>query len=307
MPCHPEPNLQGCDIKPLFIQGPFTTPRLVALVCLSVVMMVIDHRQEHLTSLRAALSLIVYPIYYVVNAPVTTGEWLTGRLATRAHLMEENQRLHRLQLELQAKLQRFAALQAENARLRELLESSSRVPEKVLIAELMAVDPDPFSHRIVINRGSRHGVYEGQPLLDAHGVTGQVVSVTPFSSTAMLITDVSHALPVQVNRNGLRAVAVGTGKLDQLELTNIPDTADIQAGDLLVTSGLGGRFPAGYPVATVTSVKHDPGLTYARVVAKPAAHLERIREVLLVLSGEHETTVRPPATGSADDGPAEQP
>ena len=269
--------------------------------------MVVDHRNEHLTSLRAALSMVIYPIYYLVNTPVTTGEWLSERLATRAHLMEENQRLHRLQLELQAKLQRFAALQAENVRLRELLESASRVPEKVLIAELMAVDPDPFSHRIVINRGSRHGVYVGQPLLDAHGVTGQVVDVTPLSSTAMLITDVSHALPVQVNRNGLRAVAVGTGKLNQLELGHVPDTADIRVGDLLVTSGLGGRFPPGYPVATVTSVQHDPGLTYARVVAEPTAHLERIREVLLVLSGDQEPVAEPSADGAADDEPIEHP
>lgn len=245
--------------------------------------MTLDHRFAPMGGVRSTLTLAVAPIQYLVDLPVTVGRWFSESLATRRSLMDENARLRTEHLLLEAQVQKLEALQVENRRLRELLHAGGKVPsERVLVAELLAVDADPFSHQFIINKGSRNGVYPGQPLLDAHGVVGQVVEVGPVTSRALMITDSSHALPVQVNRNGVRALALGTGVIDRLELAHVPDTADIREGDLLVTSGLGGRFPRGYPVGRVEQVTHDPGQPYALVVARPKAQLDRIREVLLV-------------------------
>lgn len=248
----------------------------------------LDHRQHHLDVLRAGLATLVYPVYTLVNLPLAGTHWLQRNLASRAKLLAENAQLRRQHLLLEARLQRLAALEVENSRLRKLFDSSSKVSERVLIAEIIAINPDPFTHQVVLNKGSRHAVKVGQPLLDAFGIMGQVITVGPFTSNALLITDASHALPVQVNRNGLRAIIVGVGAFDQLELIYVPDTADIHVDDLLVTSGLGGRFPPGYPVATVTQVTHDPGQPYAQVRARPTARLERSREVLLVRAAPRE-------------------
>ncbi|WJW75933.1 rod shape-determining protein MreC [Thiohalobacter sp. IOR34] len=248
----------------------------------SVALMTLDHRQQHLESLRSALSVAVYPLQLVVDLPNSFGEWLHESFATRRHLAEENARLHTEHLVLKAELQKLSALQAENLRLRELLDSSFKVGERVLIAELLSVDLDPYRHEVVLNKGSRQGVFDGQPLVDANGIMGQVVHVGPFTATAMLITDPAHAIPVQVNRNGLRTIALGIGSIDRLSLPHIPNSADIQVGDLLVSSGLGGRFPHGYPVGVVSKVQLDPGQAFARVVARPLAELDRSREVLLV-------------------------
>ena len=200
-------------------------------------------------------------------------------------------------------LQKLAALETENIRLRELLDSSFEVGEKVLIAELMSVNLDPYKHQIVVNRGELHDLYPGQPLLDARGVMGQIVHAGPYTSTAVLITDTSHAIPVQVNRTGLRTIALGSGTINRLELPYIPNNADIQPGDLLITSGLGGRFPPGYPVATVHAVRHDPGLTFSQVVATPTAELNRSREVLLVWPGI-QTTLEPTVSAGTDSTPS---
>jgi rod shape-determining protein MreC len=157
-----------------------------------------------------------------------------------------------------------------------------------LISETIAVDLDPYKRQIVINKGLRNGVYSGQPILDAHGVMGQIIHPGIPSSTAILITDPSHAIPVQVNRNGLRTVLYGTGSANYLEVQNLPNNADIEIGDLLITSGLGGRFPEGYPVAEVVDIKRDPGQPFAQIIAEASARLEQSREVLLVLAQEHE-------------------
>ncbi len=249
---------------------------------LSVVLMTLDHRQQHLNTVRAVLDLAVTPLQYLVSLPAEAGRSLDEALASRQRLLEENADLRARALLLEARLQKLAALEAENRRLRELLDASFKVGERVLIAELLAVDLEPFSQQVVLDKGGLRGVYVGQPLLDAHGVLGQVVSVSPLTSRAMLITDPSHAVPVRVNRNGLRAVAVGTGSPDRLEVPHLPNNADVRPGDLLVTSGLGGRFPAGYPVATVEQVERDPTRPFARVLARPTAHVERSQEVLLV-------------------------
>jgi rod shape-determining protein MreC len=280
--------------------------------------MVMDHKYKSLESLRAALSVVVYPIQFTMDAPGTLSDWFSESIASRRRLQEENESLRTQQMMQQVQLQKLASLEAENIRLRELLDSSFKVGEKVLIAELLSVNLDPYKHQIVINKGEIHGVYSGQPLLDAKGVMGQIVHAGPYTSTAMLITDTSHAIPVQVNRNGLRTIAIGTGTINRLELPYIPNNADIQPGDLLITSGLGGHFPPGYPVAKVTAVQHDPGHPFSQVAATPLAELNRSREVLLVWPGKTTvltTTEKTPvsidgdaeATADGDAPPAESP
>lgn len=250
--------------------------------------MTLDHRQHHLEGIRAGISVLVYPLQYLVDLPFAIGGWMSENLTTRTTLLRENSELREKQLALQFKLQKFEALESENQRLRSLLQSSSRKWERVLIAELLQVDFDPSRQMVLLNKGENDDVFEGHPLIDAHGVLGQVVHVAPFSSSAILITDPSHAVPVQVNRNGLRTLAVGTGGDGMLDIPHMPNNTDIQVGDLLVTSGLGLRFPPGYPVATVSSIDIDPTRPYASITATPLAHLKRTREVLLVWPGAEE-------------------
>jgi rod shape-determining protein MreC len=265
-------------------------------VALSALLMVMDHKYKSLETLRAGLSVAIYPIQLLVEVPDTVSEWFSESLATRRHLQEENDSLHTQIFMQKAQMQKLASLESENIRLRELLDSSFEVGEKVIIAELLSVNLDPYKHQIVINKGQLDDIYPGQPLLDAEGVMGQIVHAGPYTSTAVLITDTAHAIPVQVNRNGLRSIAVGSGTIDRLDLPYIPNSADIQPGDLLITSGLGGRFPPGYPVAVVSAVQHDPGRTFSQVMATPLAHLNRSREVLLVWPGETKVlTITKPA------------
>lgn len=242
----------------------------------------VDHRWNHLERVRSALSVVTYPLQYVVSLPFRTSDWLSERSSTREELFSDRDRLRKENLELHARLQKFKALEAENVRLRGLLDSSFSIGDRVLIAELIAVDLDLFRQQVLINKGSRSGIYIGQPVLDANAVMGQVTHVTPNTATVLLITDAQHALPIQVNRNGLRTIAFGTGIIDRLELPQLPNNAEIEVGDLLVTSGFGGLFPAGYPVARVTEVRHEPGRPFATIFATPTAHLERTNEVLLV-------------------------
>ena len=248
--------------------------------------MVTDARLSVLQPVRAQLGMILMPIYYVAELPVRAWENVHTQLTSRADLIAENERLRAESLLTQRKLQKLAALTEQNVRLRELLNSSSLVDERVLVAELVGVDPNPFTQRIMIDKGERDGVFLGQPVLDATGLMGQVVEVMPFNSRVLLITDVSHSLPVQVNRNGLRAIATGTGNSDWLELRHVSDTADIRIGDIMVSSGLGQRFPAGYPVGRVVSVEQDPVEPFAIVKVAPTAQLNRSRYLLLVFSPE---------------------
>lgn len=263
--------------------------------------MTVDHRYHHLDSLRSVLSVVVEPLRQTINLPFVIANELDEGLSSRSTLIEENETLRTQNLLLKAQLQKFAALETENMRLRELLESSFKVGERVLIAELLRVDLDPFTRQIVVNKGHHDDVYVGQPLIDADGVIGQVILTSEFSSTAMLITDPSHALPVQSNRTGQRAIAVGTGRADELELLYIPNNAAIEVDDLLVSSGLGGRFPPGYPAARVTSIERDPARPYLRVIAAPVAALRRSREVLLVWPASSAASVDIPAPAATDE------
>ncbi len=265
--------------------------------------MTLDHRWHYLASVRSGLSLLIYPVQAAVD--LVTAPLRSAGLAfsSRAALLDEIRGLRIHQELLDAQLQRMVTLEAENRRLRRLLHTSRETVEETRVAEIVAVDLDPFTRQIVINKGARDNVFPGQPLLDANGVMGQIVHVAPYSSTALLITDPSHAVPVQVNRNGLRAIAVGTGASNRLDLPFIPNNADIRIGDVLVTSGLGGRFPPGHPVATVTRIQNEPSRPYAWVEATPTAHLDGIREVLLVWTRPKHQKIRQvsPPTESTEE------
>jgi len=271
----------------------------VVFLVLSLSLMTLDHRFGHLDRIREVLEVAVSPIQYVVNLPFAASDWASDSFAARTTLQEENERLHREQLLLRERLQRFEGVQQENARLRELLEASQRLEQRVMVAELLSVDLDPYKQEILLNKGSRDGVRVGQPMIDAEGVMGQVVRVNPLHATAILVSDPSHALPVQVIRNGLRTLAVGTGSPERLELRHIPNSADIRVGDIVTTSGLGGRFPPDYPVAEVTEVERLTGEPFARVEARPLARIDRSREVLLVWTG-----TMPEAEPAAEAGAA---
>lgn len=271
-------------IKPLFAKGPSLGVRLLVLVVLSAVLMVVDARFEVLQPLRSQLGLIVEPTYRVARLPMTLWEEATQQIASRSELVAENEKLKAEALLMQGRLQKLATLTEQNVRLRELLNSAALVEEKVLVTELIGVDPNPFTHRILIDKGEKDGVFLGQPVLDARGLMGQVVEVMPYTARVLLLTDTNHSIPVQDNRNGLRAIAVGTGNPERLELRHVADTADIKEGDLLVSSGMGQRFPAGYPVATVNEVIHDSGQPFAIVRAVPTAALNRSRYMLLVFT-----------------------
>lgn len=244
--------------------------------------MVVDHHESHLKVIRSGLSTLVYPLQYIVNLPIEFTEWASVSLVTHNKLLEENERLKHEHLLLSSKLQRFEILEGENRRLRNLLESSFRLSDKVLVAELIAVELQSFRRQIVINKGRREGAYDGQPIVDATGIMGQIIHVGPFSSTVLLVTDPNHALPVQVNRNGLRAIAVGTGQEGKLLLENLPNNSDILVGDLIISSGLGRRFPSGYPVGQIQKISRNPGEAFAKVEIKPSAQLSKSREVLMV-------------------------
>jgi rod shape-determining protein MreC len=244
--------------------------------------MLVDRQEGHLDRVRGGLSVVVYPIRLLVDFPFNTWHAIRESVVDKQALLVENQRLKRARLNANFRLQRLDALEAENRRLRELLDSTEVLGHRVLIAEILAVDLDPYRQRFNLNRGAGAGVFVGQALIDADGVVGQIVEVGPLTAEAVLITDADHAVPVSVNRNGLRSIAVGTGDSNRLRLPYLTNSADIQVGDLLVSSGLGGVFPSGYPVGRVIEVRIRPGQSFAEVIAEPVSKLDRDQEVLLV-------------------------
>ncbi len=231
---------------------------------------------------RAYLSLLLTPLQWIVDVPSRVAGEVSDVVVDRSLLLKENAKLKAEALQLERKVQQNAALWLENERLRSLLSGAERVDEEVRLVELIGVNPDPFQHQVIINKGSENLVRLGQPILDAGGVMGQVTEMSHYTSRVMLITDARHALPVEINRNGFRTIALGKGELGELELDHVPDTADIVKGDLVITSGLGGRFPRGYPVAIVSDVIRDPGQQFARVRVMPTALLDKSRHLLLV-------------------------
>lgn len=252
---------------------------------LAIALMFVDARFKSVTDpLRYRLNGLFTPVYEVMSWPGRFSEWAVESSTSAETVREENQYLKSQLLVLSGRLQKFSELAAENARLRGLIDSTLIVDGRVLIAEIVGVDPDPFRHIMLINKGRSEGVYVGQTVLDARGIMGQIVEAGPGTSRAMLIADREHALPVRVARNGIRAIAAGTGDIDRLMLQFVPESADVKAGDLLLSSGLGLRFPAGYPVGVVSRVDKTGSSEFADIQIRPVAELDRSRHVLLLFS-----------------------
>lgn len=277
------------------------------VIVLSAVLIVADNRFDQLTPVRSAIGTGLAPIHWLGNAPSELSDWAASLFVSKEDLQAENEELRARLLILERRALKYAALASENNELRQLMNSSEVLDDRVIVGEVVAVSPDPFSHEIVINKGSRDGVEVGQAILDANGLMGQVQQTSSFTSRVLLVSDSSHAVPVEVVRNGLRAILLGNGDTSALELVHVPDTADIREGDLLVSSGLGGRFPKGYPVAEVDRITKEPGEPFVKIEATPLAELNKSRLLLVVFSPEQEATDEAqdtaPATGA---GLAEQ-
>lgn len=254
------------------------------LVLLSLILLGLGRYTDYLSPLRSHVNVLSTPFYWLGDLPERVNNWFSVNFSSRNTLIEQNRELNEKLLVQQAYLQKMDALMAENDRLKALMNSSQTLQDDVLVAELLGISPDPKVHKVVVNKGSKDGAYVGQAVLDAFGLVGQIVAVTFNTAEVLFITDGSHAIPVQVSRNNVRTVIEGTGNLYQLRLRYVPSTMDIAEGDLLLSSGLGGRFPAGYPVATVKSISHDPGKSFASVFAVPTAQLNKSRYVLLVFN-----------------------
>ena len=276
-------TLNATRRKPLFPRGPGLGLKALTLSLLSLGILLTDQRSETLTPLRNGLAWALRPVLWTAGLPSASGR-LAEHLRGRESLLEENLVLRENQLVLQSRQQKFSALEMENRRLRELLSSSAQLEEKVLIAEILSAAQDPYRQQIVLNKGVRDGVYKGQALVDAQGVMGQVIRVNPDTSVALLITDPNHGTPVEINRTGLRTFALGRGDGQSLSLPYLPGNADVQVGDVLVSSAIGGRFPAGYPVGKIQELKHEPGEHFMEAIALPAAKLNQGRQALLVWS-----------------------
>jgi len=266
----------------LFAEGASGTLRLIAYLAAALALMVADHRGHYLDQVRSFGGILAGPIYWVAAAPARAVGAVYGAVIERRELGRANTLLREQLLLAEARLSRLAAVQDQNTRLRELLQTRSRLGLKVQLAELVDVDLDPFRHRLVLDAGSKVGVRAGQAVMDAYGVMGQILEVSPERSVVILITDASHALPVRVVRTGLRTIAYGSGDITQLKLPHIPFSADLKPGDRLVTSGVGGQFPAGLPVGVVKTVTPDDSATFALALATPSAGLTRSGEVLLL-------------------------
>lgn len=249
---------------------------------LSVVLLVLDQRTTQLRGVRALLSVLVYPVQSLVNLPLQLAEQTFKYSISYSKLQEENSSLKQQTLLQKNKLLKLTTLEKENIRLRALLEKSYKLGEQVMVAELLAVNQAPYEHIVLVDKGTHFGIYPKQPVLDAEGVVGQVIRALPFSAEVMLITDPNHAISVEVARNGLRTIAVGSGRYNRLNLPFLPNNADIVSGDTLVTSGLDNVFPQGYPVAVVDKFVQQPNKPFADISATPVAHLDKDREVLIV-------------------------
>ena len=269
-------------MKNIFQPTRGTLAPALLLIILSISLMYVDQRFTHLKPLRTGISVVISPLRYLVSLPSQTGGWVSDWFKTHERLMEENQALRSEEKLLNARLQKMEVLLAENTRLRNLLGSARKLADEVIVAELLSVDQNPYRQLIELNKGSLDGLEDGEAVIDDYGVMGQIIHVTPNSSTVMLISDPQHAIPVQFIRSGIRSVAFGNGNSDQLELRFLPATANIEIGDELVTSGLGGRFPADYPVASVFEISHDQTHGFKSAMARPKARLDSSREVLVI-------------------------
>lgn len=262
----------------------------------AILLLVLDGKTEFLKPIRQQLLSISTPIYWLTNLPDRVAEWGDNTLVTRESLLADNAALRTENFVLQQKLQKMAALIAENSRLSDLLNSSNLIEDDVLIARLIGESPDPRRQEMILDKGADAGVYVGQAVLDADGLAGQVIEVSAYSCRVMMIVDSNSAVPVQTVRNGIRFIAEGSGSLDYMRLRHVAATADLVEGDVLISSGLDQHYPPNYPVAKVTSIRKDPGQPFLSVTAAPLAQLNRSRHFLLVL-GKSETKTKASQSG----------
>ena len=263
-------------MKPIFSRGPSLQLRLFLAVIAAIGLIVADSRLGTFVKIRNYMDTAVSPFYFLANGPRKVLDSVSETLATRQQLELENRALRQELLLKNSDILLLGQFKQENARLRELLGSPLRQDEHKMVTQVISTGSDPYSDQVVIDKGSDNGVYEGQPVISDKGVVGQVVAVAKVTSRVLLICDASHALPIQVLRNDIRVIAAGSGCADDLQLEHLPNNTDIRVGDVLVTSGLGGRFPEGYPVAVVSSVKVDNQRAYTVIQARPTAGLQRL-------------------------------
>jgi rod shape-determining protein MreC len=268
----------------MFSSGPSLPNRLALTLLLSVALILFDHKFDGFGTTRVYLNSLVSPLQYLANLPGQLLNASASRFVSHERLFNDNAKLTHDAVVMNGQLQRLTFLQQENDRLRSLLNSPVQDNTSKIVAELMAVDNNPYSHQIVINKGAINGVFEGQPVLDAKGIVGQIMQVSSTNSRVLLIADVTHAIPVRVARNNVRLIASGSGSLDERLIQHVAHSSDLKIGDLLFSSGLGNIFPEGYPVATITSIIRDESRPFSQVRAKPIAQLDRLKYLLLLWS-----------------------
>ncbi len=269
-------------MNPIFKHGPSPQYRVILMLICSALLIFFDHKMTSFEGVRGYLQSLVSPLQYLATAPKQLLDWSVDNMITKNQLVEDNKTLKMNELVFKEQAIQLRIVQQENDRLRQLLHSPVRVDVKTMLAEILSVDGDPYSQQVVINRGANDDVHEGQAIVDDQGVVGQILHAGTITSRVLLITDVSHAVPVRIERNGTRLVANGTGNINRLSINHVSNSTDIKLGDLLVTSGLGGKYPEGYPVAIVTLVKKDESRPFAYVQSEPIAKINRLRYLLLL-------------------------
>ena len=270
----------------LFAKSKHASLGFVFASALSFTLMFADYHYRYLDNVRSGFSLLVSPLQYLVDYPVRVVGWFGSLFSTKKALIDENMQLRYQQTMLEAQLQKLLLLSNENSQLKALLSAASSAKFNAMAAQILAVDTTTSRQLLVLNKGKRDGVATGLPILDAKGVVGQIIDVGSMTSTVLLISDSKSAVPVRNDRTGERAILVGTNSMSELSLINLPRTSSIARGDLLVTSGLGRRYPEGYPVGRVEQVKHIPGDDFIKVIVSPVALLNRDRLVLIVAQEE---------------------
>ena len=275
-------------------EGGSDTLRLLVYLALALAMMVSDHRGGWLTRARQTAAMGVQPLWWLAAVPGRIAGTVRDAVANQTRLNHDNTAMQQQLLLLRARLERLQLLRDENRQLRDLLGGTRALQVSVRLASILDIDLDPERQRVVLDVGSAQGVHEGQMLIDAGGMLGQVMSVTPTRAIALLITDPTHAVPVQALRSGLRLIAFGTGRQDALNVPNIPQSGDLKVGDVLITSGIGGRFPAGFPVGRVATLQPDANHAFIVATLTPMARLDRSGQVLLVWNLADESPDGPP-------------
>jgi rod shape-determining protein MreC len=292
----------------VFARGPSLPVRLAFVLVLSLGAMIIDTKVENFATARTYLNSMVSPLQYIANLPGAMLSWSADRFTSRQQLLEDNEELTNQVTLMSEQLQRFRILEQENKNLRKLLDAPVRDSMHKMITELMAVDTNPYSHQIVINKGAIDGVFVSQSVLDDSGIVGQISEVGTTNSRVLLISDVTHAIPIRIERNNVRFIAVGDGSLDSMQLQHVPHSADIEIGDVIVSSGLGEVFPEGYPVGKISNIVRNESRPFAEVTATPLAKLDRIKYLLLLWPQETAPSAAiPPDADLIDDMPIESP